>query len=290
MKKLFPFICSAALCVSLTACSNPTNRTGDSTDKPSAAVTTNTETTTESVEETTEPPSKTTTPDSGSAPNGGVSSDEKTAMRNAFADALEKLIENHTLPDGTDLGFNEGDDMANNQFSVFDIDQDGKEELIIMYGTTYSAGMVGTVLAYDGDTGKLKTELLEYPLLTFYDNGAVQAEWSHNQGLGGNFWPYTVYQYDSATDTYVSVGSVDAWDNNFAETDSQGNPYPSEVDNSDIGFVYYIRTAGQTDTPEPVDLIDFKEWFNTYIGVAGIIDIPYMDLKEDNISLIRDAS
>ncbi len=88
---------------------------------------------------------------------------------------------------------------------------------------------------WDEGSGELRTQLEEFPLLTFYENGAVMAGWSHNQGKGGDFWPYFLYQYLPETDGYQQVGAVDAWDRALG---IEG--YPDQVDRSGTGFVYYI--------------------------------------------------
>ncbi len=95
-------------------------------------------------------------------------------MYNAYFTALENLIQNHILPGGIDGGEQSGD-MSENKFAVYDVDNDGKEELIILYTTTITAGMAGYIFAYDNETGVLQTKLHEFPSLTFYDNGIIKA-------------------------------------------------------------------------------------------------------------------
>ena len=76
-----------------------------------------------------------------------------------------------------------------------------------MNTNTYMAAQAEYVFKYDPEAKKLQTEFSEFPALTFYDNGIIKAEWSHNQGLAGdNFWPYSLYQYAPETDSYVLVG------------------------------------------------------------------------------------
>ena len=128
--------------------------------------------------------------------------------------------------------------MAQNQFAVWDVDGDGREELILLYTTT--AGERGFVFDWDEASGELRTQLEEFPLLTFYENGAVMAGWSHNQGKGGDFWPYFLYQYLPETDGYQQVGAVDAWDRALG---IEG--YPDQVDRSGTGFcLLYLRGSG----------------------------------------------
>lgn len=207
--------------------------------------------------------------------------------REAYYTALQNLLNRHVLPDGTDCGYDSVSNMAENKFALYDIDQDGTEELIVMYTTTYMAGQVQAVYEYDGAAKELSAELVEFPMLTFYDNGVVKAGWSHNQGLAGEFWPYTLYQYDASSDRYVNVGMVDAWDKNLSQTDAQGNPFPDEIDVSGTGFVYYIMTNGEYETVDPVDASSYNEWFDSYQKGAAEVEIPYQDLTEEQIASIR---
>lgn len=211
-------------------------------------------------------------------------------MYHAYADALENLIQNHIFPNGAEVS-ELLDDMAQNKFALCDVDNDGKEELLLMYTTASMAGMTGYVFAYDTETNKLQTELREFPLLTFYDNGIIKAGWSHNQGLAGeNFWPYNLYQYVPETDSYVLVGMVDAWDKSYPGAADQNNPFPSDIDKSGTGFVYYIMRDGQYDTTHPQDASEYNAWINSYIENASEIQIQYMDLTEENIAQIGEVN
>ena len=201
----------------------------------------------------------------------------------AYAAALEEIYTNHTFPDGKDFGFDGFHDMSENKFAVYDIDSDGKKELIVLYTTTYMAGMTGTVYAYDSSSGTLRAELQEFPLLTFYDNGAVVAEWSHNQGMAGDFWPYTVYSYNSGTDTYEQTAMVDAWDKSVGEKDYEGNSFPDDIDADGDGLVYYIMPGGTYEKNTPVDFEEYTKWRESSIGQAQPLEIPYLELTEDNI-------
>lgn len=271
MKRILSLIFSMVLCVTLTACSN--NQVGDkdnnSEDVPSASPTA--------------PVTVTDVPT-----ESDNSADDLENMYDAYVTALENLLQNNILPDGTDYEELLGD-MSENKFAIYDVDNDGKEELIILYFTTSTAGMAGYIFAYDSETETFQRKLYEFPLLTFYDNGVVKALWSHNQGRAGDFWPYNLYQYNTDSESYVLVGMVDAWDKNYMETDNQNNPFPSDIDKSKTGFVYYIMEDGEYDNTNPVDASVYDDWTNTYIGDALEIQIQYMDLTEDSIMQIRDG-
>lgn len=124
-------------------------------------------------------------------------------------------------------------------------------------------------------------------MLTFYENGAVKAGWSHNQGWGGRFWPYTLYLYHSETDSYEAVGMVDAWDREISDLNPGFTPFPSEIDTSGAGFVYYIMEDGVSERPAPVDASVYNAWLENHLGGAAEIDTQYLALTEENIQLLR---
>ena len=267
MKKILRLIFSMALCVTLAACSNNlTVNKGDNS---------------EDLTISTSP----TVTDIPAEPDKSI--DNLDDMYHAYFTSLENLIKNHILPDGTAGGEEQLGDMSENKFAVHDVDNDGKEELILLYSTTITAGMAGYVFDYDIEAGALQTQLYEYPALTFYNNGIVKALWSHNQGRAGDhFWPYNLYKYVPDSDSYILVGMVDAWDKNYAGTDDQNNPIPGDIDKSGTGIVYYIMEEGQYDDTHTIDASEYNEWVTAYIGNASEIQIQYMDLTEENISRI----
>ena len=208
--------------------------------------------------------------------------------RATFTAALEALISDYVLPGGVPVdppGTQDG--MAANQFAVCDVDGDGEEELVIGYVSGMYAGYRGMVYRYDPASGRLETQLEEFPMLTFYDNGAVQAGWSHNQGRGGRFWPYTLYQYQPGEDGYSCVGSADAYDfeiaanNNFLD-------YPHETDTSGAGFVFYLYPESLDDYGQApaVDLSDYLAWREEYVSGANRLAVPYQALTRENVAAL----
>ena len=120
------------------------------------------------------------------APDGGEAFLQ--ARNRAYYAALDDLLSRHLLPDGTDCGYDPNSDPSGNQFAICDVDADGRDELILAYTATYTAGQTLCVLDYDESGDRLRTELTEYPLLTFYDNGTARADWSYNLFLFGRLW------------------------------------------------------------------------------------------------------
>lgn len=215
---------------------------------------------------------------------------DQEAMRKAYISILEDLYFRHSFPPpiGSDNGFFDGNDISDNEFAVYDIDQDGKDELIIVYTTTYNGGMTEIIYEFDAETGNITEEFSEYPLVTFYDNGVVEALASHNHGMAGDkstdeFWPYRFYQYDPESDTYQAAAQVDAWSIGFAEKDWEGNPFPTEIDADGDGMVYYVMPGDQYERNEPMDGGDYQRWRDSYVGEAREIELPLVRLTEENI-------
>ena len=159
----------------------------------------------------------------------------RARIRHYYGGILSQITAARQLPDGEldtsalDNGFG---DMADNRFAVTDIDGDGREELIVSYSNACTAGMFERVYDYDPVLGELKDEFCAYPALTYYDNGFIKADWSHNQGYG-ELWPFTLYRYDEESDSYVEAGTVATWDKEIREqwfSGPDGQPFPDELD------------------------------------------------------------
>lgn len=221
---------------------------------------------------------------------------EKKAMYEAYVKVLEDIYFDQKFPGGMDHGLQPANaDITDNMFAVYDIDADGREELIVVYTTTYTAGMVEIIYDYDSGRGDVREEHFAYPMLTYYDNGVMEVEASHNQGLAsdggadGNFWPYSLYRYDSGTDAYAPLASVDAWSRGFREEDYDGNPFPQEVDVDGDGVVYYVTTEGN-EPNDPMDGAEYSQWRDSYLKGAKPLQVPYVNLTTDNIYVITNGS
>ena len=205
----------------------------------------------------------------------------------AYRRVLENIYEHQTFPGGRDFGY-DGSDITLNKFAIVDIDGDGNEELLVVYTTTYMAGMAQLIYDYDDKSDSVREELIEFPSVTFYENGVIVAEWSHNQGLAGdNFWPYTLYQYHPETDAYVQIAMVDAWDKSFAEVGYQGKAFPDAVDKNGDGLVYYILPGTEYQPDTPIDLEEYENWRASILGNAQKVAVSYQKLTEENINRVK---
>lgn len=206
--------------------------------------------------------------------------DGGSAQKEAYKAALNSILLEHRLPGGEDWGDEEG-----SQFAVFDVDGDGRDELIVAYQGVIMAGMHTDVYGYDETSGTLREELTEFPSLTFYDNGRIEAGASHNHGRGPTvegFWPYTLYEYDSAANQYREVCSVDVWDKAYRETDNEGGAFPDEQDLDGDGILYYTW-GGSMEAETFFDREAYFRWRDSLLGGAGQMEIPFLDLTAENI-------
>ena len=212
---------------------------------------------------------------SGSEPVNVPTAEEVQTARKTLEDAVETLRTTGTLP-----GFEAlvGDEMSTEyRYTITDIDGDGFEELLLIQDTGVMASMDYLVL--DGQGGQLRAELEAFPSLTFYENGYVRADASHNQGLAGDFWPYALYRYDAESDSYQQVAVADAWDGSIHPQDYAGNPFPKDADVSGAGIVYYVaengESYGESGTPDvaPMDQADFEKWEASWQGSGSVVEV-----------------
>lgn len=242
-------------------------------------------------------------PEDAPKPGASITQEEDEARMRAYGKALWDLYLLGLRPDGEalersdDLGPAEG-----NRFALIDLNGDGAEELIVCWDQACMAGMQGLIYTYDYPEDALRLLLLEFPSMTFYESGAVTADWSHNQGWAGRFWPYTLYQYSEESGVYEEIASVDAWDQACVEGDGTlTNAFPKDTDADGDGLVYYILTGewynasrtpmdgnltGQLWGTDPVDGPALEAWLNGYTGGAEPLEIPYQSLTDVNIAAL----
>lgn len=215
------------------------------------------------------------------------SEDSEKARIEKYKTVLTDILENDVYPDGTSCGYDGFYPLSDNKFAVFDIDQDGKKELIICYTTSSMAGMRETIYDYEEDTDSVWEEYAGFPMVTFYENGLLEEGASHNHGMApmGDFWPYMVYRYDHETDIYDCIFTVDAWEKEYRVEDYDGNPYPEEVDAEQEGIVFYIMKGAEYDMSSvtPVNRNDYEAWRENW-GLGGReMEFSMQDLTAENI-------
>lgn len=209
-------------------------------------------------------------------------------IRHYYGGVLSQITGVRQLPDGDlDTAFlvDGSGQMRDNRFAVTDIDGDGREELIVSYSTACMANMFEQIYDYDPVTGKLKVQLTAFPAFTYYDNGFIKAEWSHNQGYG-ELWPFKLYRYDVGNDSYVEAGTVDTWDKAISETWYEDQPFPDALDTDGDGTLYHICREGEEYTCAYEDYkynkADYEAWYGELMDGAKEVTVPYQPIAYES--------
>lgn len=212
-------------------------------------------------------------------------------IRHYYSAILSQIIGEWRLPDdeldtsSLEAGYGE---MRDNHFAVTDIDGDGREELIVSYANASMAGMMEIIYDYDPVLGKLKRAFTEFPALTYYNNGIIKAEASHNHSHG-EFWPITLYRYEPKSDSYEWIGYACAWDKEISDS-YEGQPFPDELDVDGDGTIYCILTdTWRLDAFEwyenyKYDQADFEEWYDGLMEGAKEISIDYQPMDYESFA------
>lgn len=209
--------------------------------------------------------------------------DGRAAMLDCYRRVLEGIYYDNVYPDGSPCEYDGYGELSDNSFAIYDVDRDGKDELIISFTTSYMAGMQARVYGCAEAEDSVFQEFCAFPSLIYYDNGMIKAEWSHNQGKAGDsFWPYTLCGYDPETDSYSPLYLVDAWD---SELDTEN--FPAEFDTDGAGIVFFIMPDEYDFSASPVSKSEYESWYASMLGDANTIQLPYQYLTEENINSIK---
>ena len=170
-------------------------------------------------------------------------------------------------------------------FSVFDLDGDGYDELIFRFDASISACKYELVIGYDFTKHELYEEYCGYYGLEFYENGAIEDGLSHGDPRTGDFWPYNLYVFNKNTGKYDSAGYVEAlWSEAWP---SDETAFLSNVDKDGNGYVYFIDSYYSSDNLKfAVDDDKYQAWLKYYTNGTEKLDIDYHDLTEKEISKI----
>ncbi|MDE7197490.1 MAG: hypothetical protein K2O15_01245 [Lachnospiraceae bacterium] len=209
----------------------------------------------------------------------------QSARLQKYQEVLTDILEKHIYPDGTECAV-DGAPSSGNKFAVFDVDKDGKEELILCITAAPTAGMREVVYDYDEKADTVWEEYSGFPGAAYYENGLIEESLSHNQGMAplGDFWPYMLHRYQAESDSYLCIFTVDAWEKAFREQDYDGNPYPEETDAEKSGIVYFLMEGSEYNMSStvPVSKSTYEEWRREQGLGSERIEIPFQALTSEN--------
>ncbi len=205
-----------------------------------------------------------------------------------YREVLEHIFQYRSFQDDVFEVLNESD-ISENEFTVYDIDNDGKDELIVRWSNTAVSSVTAVIYGFD-DEGNIYRKLKTTPYLRFYSNGIIEASALHSSGISGNFWAYSLYDYDTVSGYYHEAGYVDAWNREAMEDNEYEQEFPAYADVSGSGFVYFIYPPG-TDASafvaDPLDFTEYQTWHTSYIGAATELNLPFRKLTEANIAEVE---
>lgn len=223
--------------------------------------------------------------EAGEAGDTGTAEENRTLakLRHVYADILSGILYGSVMPDGATLDVMDYGAMDSNQFAMADVDQDGQEELVFCFTNAPMSGMVAYIWGYNPETGNLIEKFYGFPSLTFYDNGLLMEEASHNHSMNTDFWPYLLHRYDEISNTYTMAYEVSGWQKEFYPEDYEGNAFPDDADVDGNGIVYLV-TDTLSGTSHIYDDNDFEAWRGETFGSATPMELPWESLTYEAVS------
>ena len=226
-----------------------------------------------------------------------VNQDELTTalIRHKYSGVLSQMTCALQLPEGDmiEAPYDSNAEMMDNTYAITDIDGDGYEELIINYSTASMAGMFAAIYGYNPETDTLTQEFVSFPSVTFYDNGIIKADSSHNHSYG-ELWPFGLYQYDADTDSYKQIGYADSWSKELAATyydysSEQELPFQDDLDTDKDGILYNIQEGSlENYTWNYEDYhyneADYQKWYNSYLINAKEITPEFQPIDSESFT------
>ena len=221
--------------------------------------------------------------DTPTAPTVPVAQPEETYRSprlNSYSLVLRGILDQNIFPNGLELGY-DGNDLSLNKFAVSDIDEDGYQELLISYTTTYYGGNTLLIYDYSEDTGELREELREFPGASFLGGGIVKVDMSHNHSNSQTVWPYSVYFYDFTGDRYLPKYLISGWEKELAP-----EGFPEEVDADGDGLIYIITDTNDQSLTIYEDYKEYEWWAHRMSLDGKTVFIPWKSLTDENIARI----
>lgn len=186
-----------------------------------------------------------------------------------YEETLRALREDGILPSGVKLDV--VGELSDNRYAVFDIDGDGRDELMLDIVSAAPRDCYTAVYDVDAD-GDLFREVRYTADLTFWTNGIVLASYSAAAAQEGDFVPYAVSQYDEEQDVYTEFAYVSAMDKETLAAAGKLDEYPQAVDTSDMGRVFFVQGT-------PVDVTDYEAWYASWRDGLSELEVPWEKLN-----------
>lgn len=214
-----------------------------------------------------------------------------------YQDILGNIRYANRMPDGTSVwedkkwkrGIN-----ATDWYSIYDVDKDGAEELVLSISEDVSAiGLQGVVYGYNPVTDVLTQKLTASPWSEYYENKTVR-DYRYEYPPKSDFRSYRLWRYNAEKNVYEPAYWVSAWDKNYtkkSERIKSKKKFPAEYDKDGDGIVYYVTqeepdgTEGQTNI---MDQAEFDAWEAEQTGGADAAPLQQTTFKDMEVSWSRE--
>ena len=202
--------------------------------------------------------------------------EQSGGSRAGYAAFLQQVHDNPSEYVEDSMGIEE------DQFAIADIDQDGKEELVIRFTNTHYGLNMYTGIWELNDAGTVEPQQNVNESCDFYRNGMMVEYASHNHTYGFTVWPSEIYQFDAATGQYQPFASISSAD---AEMDTEGIQYSAEKDTDGDGILYFFVMEGQAEIP--LTEVEYRNYCDQYIPESEKIELDWKNLSQANIDVLR---
>ena len=198
-----------------------------------------------------------------------------------YAASLINLINENALPDGRIMSYMSDAENYPIQFSIYDINSDGEEELIIKLPNP-TCNISGQYIYRLNEEKTGLEDLCSLDVDTvYYDTGFFKVPAWYIQCLSKDFCPYDIKMWDAGE--YLDAGRVEAWEKEYMPSDFSGNPFPDNIDSDGNGIVYFISEELGIDYNNPVDDSEYWSYEEEFFGNGIELIIPWADLTVENI-------
>ena len=213
--------------------------------------------------------------------NSTVEKEFLAQIYNTYRVEDERIAENYASALGnisegrSPLGVIGEFDPKFNRYAVYDVDSDGKEELILVYDDPDTLYMSEYICGFDENNSRLYVKFRGVPYLNLYPNGiaiydTANADSDHEVS-------YEIYKIDDDGKDYSFYGYVENWNSTVSQTDKSGNQFPTDVDKDGDGIIYVIYDKDYV--AKYVDGTEYEQFKTDLYNADEMVNIIYSDIE-----------
>ena len=145
-----------------------------------------------------------------------------------------------------------------NEFVIYDINDDGIDELLIGVEGTCNSDSAQYIYRFSEKKEEFELLFDYYYGCRFYENGLIYAPASHSgYTYNDDFWPYEVYRYNEMENMYECIASVEELDLNACPEYKDNFPFKDDKDGDKK--IYFVRFYEDSLRLDEGEYNDWKE-------------------------------